>query len=232
MFKKMSIRTKLMLDLLPLAAVILALLALLWAGEIYVFKESRAVYYEKIKTLSDLLITADRDFYQAMLAEEEMIAANKHGDSLTANQKIEEYEENAAQVLDGLGQIRAIMEQDPYLFTDYRIDGIEFSCQELLDQTHSGYDVWKETCDAKNTDMMETYFHQAREPLNLLQDIVAQYALYQDRAIETFKLFFLLPPCISIVAGKMIVFLKKRIIMTGKHLGMRIDIYTRTLSLL
>ena len=184
MFKKMSIRTKLMLDLLPLAAMILALLALLWTGEIYVFKESRAVYYEKIKTLSDLLITADRDFYQAMLAEEEMIAANKHGDSLTANQKIEEYEENAAQVLDGLGQIRAIMEQDPYLFTDYRIDGIEFSCQELLDQTHSGYDVWKETCDAKNTDMMETYFHQAREPLNLLQDIVAQYALYQDRTIE------------------------------------------------
>ena len=184
MFKKMSIRTKLMLDLLPLAAVIIALLAILWAGEIYVFKESRAVYYEKIKTLSDLLITADRDFYQAMLAEEEMIAANKHGDSLTAGQKIEEYEENAAQVLDGLGQIRAIMEQDPYLFTDYRIDGIEFSCQELLDQTHSGYDVWKETCDAKNTDMMETYFHQAREPLNLLQDIVAHYALYQDRAIE------------------------------------------------
>ena len=83
MFKKMSIRTKLMLDLLPLAAVIIALLAILWAGEIYVFKESRAVYYEKIKTLSDLLITADRDFYQAMLAEEEMIAANKHGDSLT-----------------------------------------------------------------------------------------------------------------------------------------------------
>ncbi len=184
MFKKMSIRTKLMLDLLPLAAVILALLAMLWAGEIYVFKESRAVYYEKIKTLSDLLITADRDFYQAMLAEEEMIAANKHGDSLTAGQKTEEYEENAAQVLDGLGQIRAIMEQDPYLFIDYRIDGIEFSCQELLDQTHNGYDVWKETCDAKNTDMMETYFHQAREPLNLLQDIVAQYALYQDRAIE------------------------------------------------
>ena len=185
MFKKMSIRTKLMLDLLPLAAVIIALLAMLWAGEIYVFKESRAVYYEKIKTLSDLLITADRDFYQAMLAEEEMIAANKHGDSLTANQKLEEYEENAAQVLNGLGQIRTIMEQDPYLYTDYRIDSVEFSCQELLDQTHSGYDVWKETCDAKNTDMMETYFHKAREPLIQLEDIVAQYAFYQDAAIES-----------------------------------------------
>ena len=185
MFKKMSIRTKLMLDLLPLAAVIIALLVMLWAGEIYVFKESRAVYYEKIKTLSDLLITADRDFYQAMLAEEEMIAANKHGDSLTANQKLEEYEENAAQVLNGLGQIRTIMEQDPYLYTDYRIDSVEFSCQELLDQTHSGYDVWKETCDAKNTDMMETYFHKAREPLIQLEDIVAQYAFYQDAAIES-----------------------------------------------
>ena len=184
MFKKMNIRAKLLLDLLPLAAVIVALLITLWAGENYVFKESRTVYYERIKTLSDLLITADRDFYQAMLAEEEMITANKHGDSITANKKQEEYEENSAQVLDGLGQVKTIMEQDAYLFIDYRIDGVDFNCQELLDQAFAGFDKWKETCDAKNTDMMETYFHDAREPINLLEDIIAQYALYQDKTIE------------------------------------------------
>ncbi|MBP5608516.1 MAG: hypothetical protein J6X66_09665 [Lachnospiraceae bacterium] len=184
MFRKMGIRTKLLLDLLPLAAVILALLIMLWAGELYVFKESRSVYYEKLKTMSDLLITADRDFYQAMLAEEEMITANKHGDSITANKKTEEYEENSAQVIDGIRQVRTIMEQDAYLFTGYRVEGIEFSCQELLDQTVAGYEIWKETCDAKNTDMMETYFHQAREYIDLLENIVTQYALYQDKTIE------------------------------------------------
>ena len=184
MFRKMNIRSKLMLDLLPLAVVILALLAMLWAGEIYVFKESRTVYFEKIKTLSDLLITADRDFHQAMLAEEEMMTANKHGDSITAKQKAEEYEENSAQVYDGLGQIKSIMEQDEFLYTVYRIEGIEFSCQELLDQAFTGFEKWKETCDAKNSDMMETNFHIAREPLNMLEDIIAQYALYQDKEIE------------------------------------------------
>ena len=89
MFRKMNIRAKLMLNLLPLAIVIITLLVMLWAGETYVFKESRAVYYEKINTLSDLLISADRDFHQAMLAEEEMITANKHADVITANKKKE-----------------------------------------------------------------------------------------------------------------------------------------------
>ena len=184
MFKKMNIRAKLMLDLLPLAAVIAALLAMLWAGEIYVFKESRAVYFEKIKTLSDLLITADRDFHQAMLAEEEMMTANKHGDSITANKKTEEYKENSSRVSDGLEQVRAIMQQDEYLYNGYRIEGIGSSCRELLEQAFSGFEKWKETCDAKNTDMMETYFHEAREPINTLEDIIAQYALYQDKTIE------------------------------------------------
>lgn len=184
MFKKMNIRAKLLLDLLPLAAVIAALLIMLWAGETYVFRESRSVYFEKIKTLSDLLINADRDFHQAMLAEEEMITANKHGDSITAQKKAEEYEENSQQVLDGLNSVRDIMAQDEFLYTQYRIEGIESNCQELLDQTVAGYDKWKETCDAKNTDMMETYFHSAREPLDRLEDIVAQYALYQDKIIE------------------------------------------------
>ena len=184
MFRKMNIRTKLMLDLLPLAVVIIILLAMLWTGETYVFKESRAVYYEKINTLSDLLISADRDFHQAMLAEEEMITANKHADVITANKKKEEYEESSARVLSSLEQVRAIMENDTYLYTGYRIEGIEANCSELLDQTLAGFDVWKETCDAQNVDMMETNFHKAREPIVHLEDIITQYALYQDKAIE------------------------------------------------
>ena len=107
---------------------------MLWAGEIGVLTQSRQVYYEQLKTLSDMLITADRDFYQAMMAVEEMNMANKRGDSSTANEKKADYEENSQQVFDGMGNVRTLMEGDSYLYNGYRIEGVEFSCQELIDQ--------------------------------------------------------------------------------------------------
>ena len=52
-----------------------------------------------------------------------------------------------------------------------------------------------------------------------------------NRAIECRKLFALLPPGISIVSYKMLVFLESRIIMSRKHFAMRIHVNSRTFSL-
>ena len=47
---------------------------------------------------------------------------------------------------------------------------------------------------------------------------------HQDGPVEAFKFFLLLPPCISIVAYKVGIFLKGRIIVGRQHLRMGIDI--------
>ena len=49
---------------------------------------------------------------------------------------------------------------------------------------------------------------------------------HQNRTIELLKLLFLFPPCISVISCEMRIFLKCRIIMCRKHLGVCIDIYT------
>ena len=54
---------------------------------------------------------------------------------------------------------------------------------------------------------------------------------HEDRTVEGFELFLLLPPCISIVSGEVLVLLKERIVVRREHLGVGIDIHTASFSL-
>ena len=49
--------------------------------------------------------------------------------------------------------------------------------------------------------------------------------------METLKLLFLFPPCISIISDKIRIFFERRIVMRRKHFGMSVDIHTRSLRL-
>ena len=54
---------------------------------------------------------------------------------------------------------------------------------------------------------------------------------HKDRSVEALKLFFLFPPCISIVADEVRILLESRIVVGRKHLGMGVYIYTGSLCL-
>ncbi len=55
---------------------------------------------------------------------------------------------------------------------------------------------------------------------------------HKDGTIERFKLFFLFPPGVAVVAGKMRILLESRIIVRWEHFGVRVHIYTGTGGLL
>ena len=54
---------------------------------------------------------------------------------------------------------------------------------------------------------------------------------HHDRTMKTLKLFFLFPPCISIVSDKVRIFLEGRVVMCRKHLRMCVNIHTCPLCL-
>ena len=54
----------------------------------------------------------------------------------------------------------------------------------------------------------------------------------QDGTMEGHKFFKLLPPCVTVVSGKIIVFLESRVIMGGQHLAVGIHIHTSAFGLL
>ena len=54
----------------------------------------------------------------------------------------------------------------------------------------------------------------------------------QDGTMEGHKFFKLLPPCVTVVSGKIIVFFESRVIMSGQHLAVGIHIHTSAFGLL
>ena len=184
MLKKMNIRRKLLLDLIPLAVMIVILIALMWTGELNVLKKSRSVYYEQLKETSDKLITADRDFYQAMLAQEKYYMAHKRADTAGENEAKEDYEENAQQVADGLSDIQAILAKDEYLYHTFRGAASAESCEQLIVSSLEKFDAWKVEADRYNTEMAEELFSDARSGLNSLEDVLSEYTSYKDAQLE------------------------------------------------
>ena len=55
---------------------------------------------------------------------------------------------------------------------------------------------------------------------------------HQDRSMERLELFFLFPPCISIVSSEVRIFFECRIVVCRKHLRMCIDINSGSFGLL
>ena len=184
MLKKMGIRQKLLLVILPLAFMILLLIAFMWLGELNVLKQAKGVYYEQLKALTDKLITADRDFYQAELALEEMNIAKKRGDSTGEASYEADYEENAKQVQDGIAEIDQLIAADAYLYHEFRGEGGSESAKELIEKTEDGFAKWKEAADRGDTDNADPLFAAARDGINGLEDMVELYATYQDQKLE------------------------------------------------
>ena len=55
---------------------------------------------------------------------------------------------------------------------------------------------------------------------------------HQNRPVKFLEFLFLLPPGVSIVACKILILLKGRIVMRRQHLGMGVHIHTASLCLL
>ena len=55
---------------------------------------------------------------------------------------------------------------------------------------------------------------------------------HQNRAVKTFKFFFLLPPRIAVVSDKVLVLFKSRIIVRRKHFGVGVNVDARSFRLL
>ncbi len=186
MLKKLSVRGKLLLDVVPLASMILILIILMGTGEMFVLNKAKNTYYDELKTLTDKLITADRDFYQAMLALEEIAINNKRGDMAAVEKNRESLAENAQQVVDGIDAIEAILLTDEYLYKTYRMEGNENSCQDMITSTRENYVKWKEAADRENMDEAADLFANARAGLNDMEDVLGEYAVYQDEQLQNY----------------------------------------------
>lgn len=153
--------------------------------------------YEHYSYTSNLLLNADRDFYQAMVSQHDMENA-KNQEALKSAR--DSYYENTKQVEDKLSEAKGIIVDHKEEFSKYRHKGSKLSMEELFQQFDTNIIIWKATFDPessvlKNKEEYRKSFDSAREAINQLVDILDEYikdvianshkdtAMMQNRAI-------------------------------------------------
>jgi methyl-accepting chemotaxis protein len=178
MFKNTKVIVKLWLMVLP---AILALLGLLVFSTLTIIKtndNSRTVLYDELFVSTALILNADRDFYQASLAEKELLTSDNLPTDLKAS-LVTDYEDNAGQTFDRVTQALENVKTNNYLYAEFSHDnGMTF--KTLEEKFLEDYNKWKNSLDINtlegDIETHITYFGETREYMNLMTEILENYA--------------------------------------------------------
>ena len=182
--KNLTIRGKLMLAALPmLIAAIIGMLLL--ANEVNdALNQSEEILYEQLYQINNLVNTADRDLYQARLAQEQYIAAAAYGEAQD-DSLLDDYNENAQQTKDGIAKIEEIVSKYPEVGS-HEEEGKTINSS--ISDFNNNYATWFEVANpAANTEsayrQSTEYFSLVRGSINDMGDVVNAYADEEKAAL-------------------------------------------------
>ncbi|MCR4901794.1 MAG: hypothetical protein K6A23_02970, partial [Butyrivibrio sp.] len=185
MLKNLSIRAKLILMAVPLG--IITVITVIYFSTIINsnFLTSETVFYEQLYGASSSILNADRDFYQAYVAELQILAYNGYVDETTISGYLDDYTKNATQVKEGVDSIKALVEKYPEVGS-FNSDGRTINA--LVDSFYTDYNGWLSAYSPSEGtgDMLThiTYFESARECLNGISEVIENYAIEEKDILE------------------------------------------------
>ncbi len=184
--KKMSIRAKLLLMVVPL--VIIGIISAVAYSYLVsdVRGKSEGILYDQLYSVSSSLITADRDFYQAAYASMQVCMAGEYVTEDEMKGYLEDYSENAQQTIDHIRELQPIIQQYPELGT-YSMNGMTINACLSDFETHyqTWFNAYKPGVDEGQAFAAQVEaFGVARDDINNMQDILVEYADMQSASLK------------------------------------------------
>ena len=183
--KKLSIVVSLIIAVVVLVCMIASSVIYFGKQLQRVTKDDEELYFDHLYSITEKLINADRDFYQAMLA-----ALQYHDVSMAPmdippevlkdllDQYYADYEDNKSQVLDRINKSNDIAKQENSLYRGTVIDTKTF--EELYNELIANYNTWDTCYDVATGSGDYTVFIQnfdtARASLSEMTDITEVWA--------------------------------------------------------
>lgn len=177
--KKLSILGKLLIAAVPLVLVGIVSMILLSSEVNSALSDSEKIFYEQLYTVDDLVITADRDLYQARLAQEQYMRSLVYSDrSAKQVDYPAEFAENAQQTVDGVNAVKAIIAKYPEVGS-FKAEGKDIN--SCIKEFESYYAAWFDLADPATTSPGKysqslEYYDMVRDPINSMGDIVSIFA--------------------------------------------------------
>lgn len=188
MFKNLRVSKKLLLIVIPT----MIALFLLFVQNIYnsnnAVTKSKQALYDEVFVSTAAILNADRDFYQAAIAEKEIYLSK---DELTQEEKdalLADFEENATQTSDRIKTAMDNIRDNKQLFSQFTGDADKATMEQLEKAFFEEFDVWEKAYDIKtgegDWEARTAAFGAARDEINLMTELLEKYADYISAAIK------------------------------------------------
>lgn len=165
--------------LIPFIVSILALSAISTIATSSARENERLIesLYSELYQSTQLILNADRDFYQAQAALNDIVmaASQQEKDKAAAD-----FSENTQQVRDRVGEAKTIISGAGDGIKEYRHKDSGLSLDQLFEQFDKDFDTWNRLAGqyAANKDrtVIDSAFASARDALNQMEEIIEEYS--------------------------------------------------------
>jgi methyl-accepting chemotaxis protein len=178
--KNLKVSKKLWLMILPAMIALVLLLIMFVVRSIDISKTSKQALYDEVFVNTALILNADRDYYQAAIAEKEIFLS---GSNIQADMKetlIADYNENIGQTLERVQQANDNLKANTKLYNEFTQSTSNESFAQLFEAFTTDFQTWQNSYDiAESTGDIEAHlssFDAAREEINLMTELLEEYA--------------------------------------------------------
>jgi methyl-accepting chemotaxis protein len=178
----MNVSVKLLLVIAPAVLALIVMLGLFITQTRYIAQESKKTLHDEVFVSTALILNADRDFYQAAVAEKELVL----GKNAQAKQDlIDAYNENAQQVAERVEAAIDNIKGNANIYENYLHEN-GFSIKQQYESFTQSFGAWLAAYDLSkgsgDLKAQQDYFDAARENLNVITEILESYANSASKA--------------------------------------------------
>ena len=230
-FKNVNIGMKLIIIIIPLEILSLFCIFFFSYREKAVMNETTQMYYDQLYQVNTNLLSADRDYYQSMLAETQYLV---YKDSMTTEehqQALKDYQDNAQQVVDHIKTVESVASSQPYFYETYQ-DKSGNTMKSLLDTFNASYVKWQKAFDPSTGEgdfkTQSQIFLDTREYINTMQDLMVAYtdvssanltASVQNSIATTGVIIFVILILVGIFSLSISRYIKKSVLEVTKRIN-------------
>lgn len=204
MIRNSKLFTKLMLMILPLMLTVVVSLIYFSVRQTSVFREAEVIFKQHLYTAQNDLLNADRDYYQALVAELEL-THNEELDQAGREAQVGDFHENVTQAQDRMESAVAIVKQMDDLYSNFSakelfitVNGADAADPDgLLNQTGTfeqlyndfsrDFTAWQTAYDPETGtgDFAAAIemFGVSREYINIMTGILDLYSAYESEIL-------------------------------------------------
>ncbi len=187
MLKNINIVLKMALGIALTFILLLGALALMTVNTERIITENKEIYHDVLIENLSLILNADRDLYQAKVAEEQLHVSGRRVTEEERQAMIKEYEDNVGQTYDRITDAMDNLSKWPELYEDFAHEGSGSTLAGLSNSFEQYFSQWTNGFDKNTygyTTSHEDDFNLMRNQIDFMTETIEAYADIEADALE------------------------------------------------